>query len=693
VVRVLWPFGTGIWAGYLWGGPDGIWSGLVCAILLLACMVFTIGGRRSWPGGAGLLFCTAAWGSLFFCGWGTGSSQRPSDPGLPVYRPLVIRATILSETRTQKGNVALLVQIHLVGTGDTVYQCDTRARYYLIDSAGGPAPGEEWLFCGTLVPITTDGNPGEVDYRKVMERQDCWYTFFEDDTALCRPAGGVAPEGASRQRLLKKISAQWTGNRDAVALLQAVCLGDRSRLTPELKDSYSRAGGMHLLAVSGLHVGMIWWVLNQLLKWLTLGRRREIFRFLPLAFLLWGYAWLTGFSTSVLRSVTMFTLFSLARVFERRSISFNTVFLSMLILLCAEPVRLFQAGFQLSYSAVLGILCFHPLIRSVCTPAPPLVRWIRDGVSVSLAAQAGTLPLVVYYFHQFPVYGVLTTLLSIPLLTLIMVVFVAGSPLLLAGIGGRFAGWPMVVAARLMNRIAEHVKDFPGAVFSGFGGDPVLCLLLFLAIACVALYVHTRKTGAMALVLLMAAMMLLTSAKMCLETNKARELWVMHIRGASLVTVREGLVMDHYLWASGPEQVMRADRYLESAWGHRSMEHSVIIPGPNLECMALGGGVSVCLKISDGLYYLGNDDVSCLVLSGEADARAIPRSWNSPEGPDVIVLHREPALDQAELVALGELAGFRVADGSNRSWYVDGLPGPLQGIHLTRDRGAFRLAY
>jgi len=213
------------------------------------------------------------------------------------------------------------------------------------------------------------------------------------------------------------------------AVLAALLVGDRSDLDAATKQSFSVAGAMHVLAVSGLHVGIVYAILWAFLTgwgyWKPLyeERRRRIVNTILIIVFLWGYAFITGLSPSVMRAALMFSLFAIGKFLERPHLPYNTLAASAFILLWIDPFMLRQVGFQLSYAAVTSLFCVQPMLRQLLPRiGNPVLRYMWDLLTVSIAAQIGTLPLTLYYFAQTSNYFALTNLLVIPLAGVIIYV-------------------------------------------------------------------------------------------------------------------------------------------------------------------------------------------------------------------------------------------------------------------------------
>jgi competence protein ComEC len=223
----------------------------------------------------------------------------------------------------------------------------------------------------------------------------------------------------TRSKLLNLYS-QTNLEANEYAVLAALTLGYKDAIDPELREDFSHSGAMHILAVSGLHVGVIYLILNAVFGFIFRNRKLKVLNTTLIVLFLWMYAFITGLPPSVVRSATMFSLVAIGSAMERKSQIYNTIAVSAFIILLQNPSYLFDVGFQLSYSAVLSIIYFQPKIGGLLGFRSPVMRWWWDLTAVSLAAQIGTFPLALYYFHQFPNYFLLTNYVAIPLATLII---------------------------------------------------------------------------------------------------------------------------------------------------------------------------------------------------------------------------------------------------------------------------------
>ena len=265
--------------------------------------------------------------------------------------------------------------------------------------------------------IKNFGNPYEFDYRKFLERKKIYRQIYLGKNSWLKSSYtktnlSVFAE-KTRQKLINIYKTQPIDKRE-FEILSALTLGYKRDLDPETKRAFSSAGAMHVLAVSGLHVGIIYLVIILLLGYLRKRKNgRLIFAIVSIC-TLWCYAFITGFSPSVLRATTMFTIVIFGETLHRKSNVYNSLAASAFILLLFNPNNLFETGFQLSYSAVFGIVYLHPKFRSIVNIKNKILLFFLDLLIVSVAAQIATVPFILYYFGQFPSYFLVTNILIIP---------------------------------------------------------------------------------------------------------------------------------------------------------------------------------------------------------------------------------------------------------------------------------------
>ena len=282
--------------------------------------------------------------------------------------------------------------------------------------ATGVRVGDVLLLASDIDTVAAPLNPEVFDYRAHLASQNIFHRSFVDsgEYVVVSDAAGLSLltiGERSRDFWFTSLTPYLDG--DALAVAAALIMGKRDLLQPEVRSAYADTGAIHVLAVSGLHVGILALIVSQLLGWVL--PHRGVFlvvRTLATVTAVWYFALITGLSPSVQRAALMVTVVLIGKRISRNNSIYNLLAIAALVMLVVEPKQLFQVGFQLSFAAVVGIALFARRIqRTVYLPGKLHLAW--DAISVSTAAQLGTLPLSLYYFGQFPVYFMLSGTLVI----------------------------------------------------------------------------------------------------------------------------------------------------------------------------------------------------------------------------------------------------------------------------------------
>ncbi len=277
-------------------------------------------------------------------------------------------------------------------------------------------------------------------------------------------------------------------------LLIAMVLGIKDGLDRELRAAYQATGTMHILAVSGLHVGILFYLITVLLaplKKLKYGKGLFVSTALGL---LWFYAVVTGLSPSVMRAVTMLSVGTLGLVFARQGQVLNTIGFTAFVLITIDPKIVYDIGFQYSFAAVLGIVLLYKPLYSIASPQNRILDYVWQLFCVSLAAQLATSPLSLYYFHKFPTYFWLANVFVVP-----MAFFVLASGLLLLAVSWMspvaiWVGKGCELLVYLMNGFVLSIEKFPFAVLGGFFPSQAMVIVQYILIALVFLYFIQKKS-------------------------------------------------------------------------------------------------------------------------------------------------------------------------------------------------------
>lgn len=340
-------------------------------------------------------------------------------------KPYKIIATVIENPVEKEKSIKTVLKINSVYDSSNWISIDKKVLcYFEKDSANNIDFGDQIYTTAYINHVKNSGNPNTFNYKRYLKYKDILFqTYIKRGSykLLAKNNGNrlLLFSNNLRQKLLSIYKSN-NINDDEFAVLAALTLGYKTDLTPELKESYSTSGAMHILAVSGLHVGILFIILGKLLFFLNKRKYGKILLATITILVLFFYAVLTGLSSSVIRATIMFSFICIGNAFKRQSNIYNSIFASAFLMLIINPYTLMDVGFQLSYLAVLSIVYFQPKIYSLFNPRFRATDYVWQLVSVAIAAQLGTFPITVYYFEQFPVYFILSNILIIPLVSFII---------------------------------------------------------------------------------------------------------------------------------------------------------------------------------------------------------------------------------------------------------------------------------
>ncbi|MBJ6145131.1 ComEC/Rec2 family competence protein [Hymenobacter sp. BT559] len=601
-LRVALAFMLGIavylYLGQGWAGSAAPWAvGLVGAYLLL----WYWSQRQPTPGAtdaAGLLGLLAVAALGFARVQGATESRRADHLGhfasrIEYYRatvdeaPVVRANTFATTLRVQAVRVAGRWQAATGGIRISLPRHETAAPVL------APRYGEVWLVQGAPEPSKGPANLGEFDYRRYLRYHQVYHAQFVHQGQYRvlgqAPLSALVALSQRAAAVLDGVFRRYVKSPPEYALGTALVLGFRDDIDTATKQAYANTGTTHIMAVSGLQVGLLFAALQWLLARLPLGssalRQRLLTAGLGLA-LIWSYAFLTGLSASVLRATVMFTLVIVGQAWERQSSLFNTLSAAACCLLLYNPYLLCDVGFQLSFLAVVSIVYLQPRIvrwldvrnwvldyqRSWHSTARQRLgragAWLADAAwqltALSIAAQIATFPLGLYYFHQFPFNFLLSNLIAVPISSI--AVYVGVVLLLVKGLvalpalwlpaldwAPRAVGWVFQSLIWAFNKYIFLVGQLlPGAVVGGVHLNQTQTLLIFLLIGATCAFFATRRLawvgGALALLALYAGSRVAEAA----EVAPVREFVVYSIPRRSVVGFWQGAAPEFVMADSLP---------------------------------------------------------------------------------------------------------------------------------------------
>lgn len=401
------------------------------------------------------------------------------------------------------------------------------------------AYGHCLLIKNNLQRIQASGNPGGFDYaRYQLFRGIHQQAFLRSGDFILLPDKKIKPLRqwliSSQEKLVQLLRRYIPGEQEK-GLAEALLIGYKNDLDKELVQSYSNTGVVHIIAISGLHLGIIYWLLELLFQPLLKKKKSKWLRPMLIITGLWTFSLLAGAQPSVLRSALMFSMIVIGESLGRKNTAFNSLACSALILLLINPFWLWDLGFQLSYAAVASILIFMRPVYNLFYFPNKLIDFIWKMNAVTLAAQVLTLPLSIYHFHQFPPLFFLSNLLAVPLSSIILlaaillcvIAWLPGPAHLL----GQIISWLI----RLMNRAVNSIEQLPGAVWDGLYINQLQVIFLLISIAAISYWLIEKKKAAYITGLSAILCFLLIRAGSFIQSEKNNRIIVYNVPGKTAI--------------------------------------------------------------------------------------------------------------------------------------------------------------
>ncbi len=663
--RLLIPFILGIVLQYKTGVPLRLITVLIISLFLLLCALWkykpvNASFRLRWLYG----FFLNVFVLLVSMGLMSTRMNSSSFMDLRDNENFVI-ARILENPGERERSLRLLIKPLGVISGDSIMKTTGRAIAWIEkDSLSAIlAPGDWIIIRGQFREIRNAGNPYEFDYVSYMKTQRVYGEAYIPAGSWFRYDGGARNRGfwlaplRLRNHLLKILKSNGIGGRQ-YSVASALILGYRSGLDNETRQIYAGSGAMHILAVSGLHVGILYMLIAWMLGLLKNIKYYSALRPVIIILIIWFYALLTGLSPSVTRSATMFSFIAVARSLGKPTSIFNTLASAALVQLFFDPFSLFMVGFQLSYLAVAGIAAFQPAIYSLLRSFNPVTDRVWALISLSFSAQVLIFPLIMYYFNHFPSYFLLTNIFAVPLAMIILYSGLSLFAVSFVPVLAAIISFVLNIALLLLNYITALINLFPHAQISDITLSIPLVLILYSIILSTSLFLICKKVRFLQFAFLMVIAAFVLRADYKVRTAGQNFFMVYNARGESvynfisgkdniLVTSGHGELNGQGIpyVAAGPARYLRADNL------------SIYAPDGFFNTGKFARTPSLYMAGGNFVYFAGNR----ICFAGYGDMHS--QETGNPVTIDILVISSQT---KADLVALFKyvIPGIVVIDSS-----------------------------
>jgi competence protein ComEC len=534
--------------------------------------------------------------------------------------------------------------------------------------------GSQVLFVKPLEEIKNAGNPGSFDYKQYNAYQDIYHQLFlkpnEFIVTNTRNENGFKKWLFSvRSWVISTLQQYIPGDKEA-GVAEALLIGYRNDLDKDLVQAYSNTGVVHIIAISGLHLGMIYIVL---MRFMNIFKNKNCVRWarpILILFVLWIFTFLAGAVPSILRSAVMFSFIILGQIINRKSSIYNTLAASAFVMLCINPYYLFDVGFQLSYAAVVSIIAFARPIHNWFYIKNKSLDFFWQLTSVTLAAQVLTTPVIFYTFHQFPSLFLLTNILIVPLSS---VVLFAELILLVSSVFPVVAGFFGCVTDALlhfMNSFIEEISRIPFAVYDGIQNSIVETVFLYGVVTGLSLWLLHKKKNFLFAGLASLFALLVTGAYLNFKLRQQQKVIVYNVPRMPAIDFISGNDC-----AFVGDTALLNDQYLEKFY---------VKPSRILHKVALKSNLA---NLYVGYPFLQFFSKKILIVD-----KPFKFKNQNKISLDLIVVSRNPRLYISELAAAFDCKQY-VFDGSNSSWRIKLWKKDCDSLHLrshsTVDEGAF----
>ena len=524
----------------------------------------------------------------------------------------------------------------------------------------------------TLNIINNAGNPGSFDYKRYCLFQGITHQVFINKDQYVF-TGNTVPSKLYyylyiiRDKVLNSLKL-YLPDKGAYSIGEALLIGYRNDLDTELVQAYSNTGVVHIIAISGMHLGMLY---GTLVLFFSLFKRKHwvvVAKPIVILLVLWGFTLIAGAVPSILRSAFMFTFILFSEVLNKKSNIYNTLSLSALCMIVFNPFCIWDVGFQLSYAAVLSIIMFSGIVASWFEFKNKMLQYIWNLNAVTISAQVWTFPLIIYYFHQFPRLVLISNLIVVPLSCLILyaeifLLFIGS----ISTISGMWWGKVVQLGIKGMNLFILKMSSLRMGAWEGIKVSPVQTILLFLFIAFIALWLFNKSKKQ----LFFALTILLITATIRLvdfvSISQQQLLTIYNIPKYTVLEVSEGATTTCFVDTGFTTKSFPYSFHLKPAHVINRTEGLTYVDLPN---------------------YMVINNIRLAIINRHIKAN----SQFATVPTDIVLVSHNPGIPLQQLVKLFHCKTI-VIDGSNSMWKTQQMTNESRELHLplykTQSNGAF----
>lgn len=527
--------------------------------------------------------------------------------------------------------------------------------------------GDLLLINQSLQPVDTYTNPGGFNYAAYLARNNIYHRLFLQVSQYEKVNTGQVSWRIQTTGIVLSVLRKYIPGKQEQAIAEALLIGYTFDLEDELLAAYSRTGVIHVIAISGMHLGLVYGILLLLTNPLKRFRYTQWPRPLIILVSLWAFSILVGASASVLRAAVIFSFMITGEWLQRRNNTYNSLAASMFCLLCFNPFYLWDLGFQLSYAAVTGIMVFTKPIYRYCYIPYKAIRYCYQLLIVTCSAQVFTIPVVLYHFHQFPNLFMFTNLVVVPLSGLVLyacILLLILSPIHLIAY---YFGELLHTILRLMNRFIMYAEQLPFAVTDHIQINPIQVLCYYLLILFFCKWIISKRPHYLLYLLTCVGVGLLTYSFRHIQARQKNRLVIYHFPGKPVTEI----------FGAGKYISIAHQENLSATLKMRAATHTL-----------LGGfgQKKVLAPVENSIL-----SVNTLIV-GWLNKKPLPKAGSRPIKVDVLILQNNPVVTLTYLEQVFKVSTY-VWDSNNSLWKIRKWKKEADSLHLRHhsvpEQGAF----
>ncbi len=687
LVRLLLPFIVGIYLTESFHSfqQELVWLlfGLLIGLYSLGQASFTFKNR--WLPGTYISFFFLLFGYTITC----HQDERTVNTYLDNYQQTENRifGTVVSYPKESEVYTRFKFALQgIQGTEKKLHSCTGNIQVAIKKSFSHPIPvyGDQLFLVGNIDTIAAPRNPSTFDYRQYLHFQNIHHQLFVDTMNWKVLKSAQAPAvfqlaNTLQQNFITRL-AEYVPASESFAIAAAMALGYKAAMTSDIKDAYSESGAIHVLAVSGLHVGVLSEVLLFLLGFFTSKKTHwKWLKYFCSLLLIWTFVLLVGATDSVVRAGILFSFINFGRLTRRDIHSLNALAAAAFIILVVDPYALFQVGFQFSFLAVTGIIIGYKPIYNFWTPRFKAIHFFWQLTAVGISAQLFVMPLSVYYFHQFPLYSILSGLMVVPfagliLYTTIVLLISSYFSISLASVIGMGLSW--VIA--FQNEFLFMIQKLPYHSIQGIWIEWYEVLLVYGIIFSSLLLIRTKITTWLQVTLCCMSVLLGIQTWQLINSYQQQLLVIYALPKDTVIDFVDGRELVSWQSNSISEKTMDFN-VQPNRWAMDIQEEKIIVPN----------NVFASKRLYVDTSYLQFGDRKLVIVDDALSKSSIPQAALDC----TYVLVR----DNPKIVIKEVLANYNmdliIFDGSNKRYKIEAWEKECEAIglsyHDVKEEGAF----